>query len=38
MKSLYENAAAAALGLAMMLMAGCGGGTEKKTLWRFGSV
>ena len=32
MKSLYENAAPAALGLAMMLMAGCGGGTEKKTL------
>jgi hypothetical protein len=38
MKSLYLNAATAALGLAMMLMAGCGGGTEKKTLRRFGFV
>jgi len=32
MKSPYENAATETLGLAMMLMAGCGGGTEKKTL------
>ncbi len=38
MKSFYENAATAALGLAMMLMDGCGGGTEKKKLWRFGFV